>query len=745
MSQTNIQKHILAVKHELNRSIGLLQDFTRDSKDENICYTGIVDKSFIDNVLSKMATCVNKINGNVNSGLKYDKDDIDFEPTRKVLEAIPIGTYYKLLKPSKKIINNNKRAHETWILDPKPKLQYINVKPTLKKDGIRHKTDYDFGLQTSDKPFKNIYDTHLCSNGIVEEGFIDTLKSKMKSCIKQLDKDAKSDLDFDMDASEFAPTRKILENIPKGKNYKLYRPSKIMSVDNNLLSRNNSAPNKKSWVLDPLPEEPFIKIKPSIKNGDKNPVDYEFGLKIDDETNSETQKTKECSNGIVEEGFIDTLKSKMKSCIKQFDKHAKSDLDFDMDTDNFKPTRKILENIPKGKNYKLYRPSKIMSVDNNLLSRNNSAPNKKSWVLDPLPEEPFIKIKPSIKNTDKNPVDYEFGLKIDDEPNSESQETKECSNGIVEEGLIDTLKSKMKTCIKQLDKDVNSDLDIDTNTPAFETVRKILKNIPKGKFYTLYKPEKRNNSNQSWVLDPKIDKSDTVTEPTSINTESEEPFIHIKVVPKKSNKTYEFGLKILNDKPEGLTDEELRLALEALGLTSEAPAANIAVTAVTSPASSAFNSVVKRIGVPKAKLDTNLLHKLPDLNIREDHDLLDATISLVGKPEYLGYDNLARTLGIPPSDAVVNVFKNLGENKTINNLNAIRAKSLQKPRQQAFAGLVKTPDVKKVTNSMRQNAERIRKSRGLKQANGPWNPRKVRGGTKKLKRSKKTRRSKRHQ
>ena len=90
-----------------------------------------------------------------------------------------------------------------------------------------------------------------------------------------------------------------------------------------------------------------------------------------------------------------------------------------------------------------------------------------------------------------------------------------------------------------------------------------------------------------------------------------------------------------------------------------------------------------------------------------------------------------------------NVAKAAATRKASNNLMAARKAALGQPKVMAFGREAKAPGVNRVANSMRRNAERIRKARELNQAKGWWAPGKPRGGaTRKLKRGKKTRKVK---
>ena len=91
-----------------------------------------------------------------------------------------------------------------------------------------------------------------------------------------------------------------------------------------------------------------------------------------------------------------------------------------------------------------------------------------------------------------------------------------------------------------------------------------------------------------------------------------------------------------------------------------------------------------------------------------------------------------------------NVAKAAATRKASNNLMAARKAALGQPKVQAFGRESKAPGTNRVANSMRRNAERIRKARELNQAKGWWAPGKSRGGkvTRKLKRSNRTRKVK---
>jgi hypothetical protein len=199
------------------------------------------------------------------------------------------------------------------------------------------------------------------------------------------------------------------------------------------------------------------------------------------------------------------------------------------------------------------------------------------------------------------------------------------------------------------------------------------------------------------------------------------------------------------------------VGLEPIGLSTDEPVANILSTSLSPVGQTTFNWTAKHSGLSKAKQNLNIIKKINKI-ANNSADTTDKGLTLLGGPEHTGYNQLLRTIGVPASNSVSNVLMNLtsanknevnvnNKTKKTNNLMQARMGALKTPQKQSFAGLIRDKGLKQITNSMRKNAERIRKSRHLEQAKGRWKPNELRGGkkTRKIKRSRKTHRSKRHQ
>jgi len=107
--------------------------------------------------------------------------------------------------------------------------------------------------------------TNVCYTGVVGETFVDDVFDQIKNCIIELDEEAGPDLVFDKNLKWHRPTRNILKDIPLGKHYRVYKPTKITKgfaePPHGPKTKEYIGPPAARFELDPKPENPFIEIR----------------------------------------------------------------------------------------------------------------------------------------------------------------------------------------------------------------------------------------------------------------------------------------------------------------------------------------------------------------------------------------------------------------------------------------------------------------------------------------------------
>jgi len=428
--------------------------------------------------------------------------------------------------------------------------------------------------------------------------------------------------------------------------------------------------------------------------------------------------TNVCSTGVVGATFVDDVFDQIKNCIIELDEEAGPDLVFDINGKWHRPTRNILKDIPLGKHYRVYKPTKITEgfaePPHGPKTKEFRGPPAARFELDPKPENPFIEIRMVSEprgQDKKNTLIFSRAI-LPDTP---------AIGG--ERGFYQTVYSfGIKFSDTPFDSEPNSD-PIKHNDPGAKAIAQAeelaaaraaaaeanAKAVAQANAARLAAPASGNNSSSK-----KNGNTSVVAAPASGNNSAAAGNASVVAVaaPASGNNS-----SAANSLP-----------------ANSPPALSISSTASNNSASSSPADTNSPGGFPPAPASGPINRRAQQNRWIRFAEGTQTQANLNASPGYVKSQAAKINSNVAAAAAA---------QKVQNNLFAARSASAAKAsKPMAFAKESGAPGINRVANSMRRNAERIRAARGKPQATGWWAPSKGRGGTRKLRRANKTRKIK---